>query len=156
MVRMTTGLESGSQRVLNLMRKGTRIDRTERAIRAAHAAGISVRVTMITGYPGETAEDVRETTAFIRRLSGELDRVVLNRFQIITGSPFHRTMEDQPHAAAGVTQLTYNHGQAQISHHSPRTEQRGYRAAIHELIRVVHRINRRTLASPGRAFEGVM
>lgn len=156
MVRMTTGLESGSQRVLNLMHKGTRIERTERALRAAHAAGISVRVTMITGYPGETEEDVRETSAFIRRLSGVLDRVVLNRFQIITGSPFHRALEHQPKAGAGMTQLTYNHGQAQISHHYTQTERRAYRAAIHELIRVVHRINRRPLASPSRAFEGVM
>lgn len=84
-VRLTTGLESGSQRVLDLMKKGTRIEITGQFLKEAQEAGISVRCTMISGFPGERAED--KSSDFICRHHGHIERVVLNRFQIVTGAP---------------------------------------------------------------------
>ena len=47
MRRVSFGLESGSQALLDAMDKGCRIEMNEAFVRNAHAAGISVRCTMI-------------------------------------------------------------------------------------------------------------
>lgn len=156
MVRLTTGLESGSQRVLSAMRKGTRLEETARVIRDAGEAGISVRTTMIIGYPGETAEDVEATTAFLRSLDGHIERIVLNRLQIVTGAGMHRRMEEAPERLPGVTPLTVNHRMASVPHHYAESERRPYRRAVHKLIDLVHEVNRRPLRRGAEAFEGVM
>jgi len=49
LVRVTTGLESGSQAVLDRMAKGTDLGTTSIFLRSASDAGISVRTTMILG-----------------------------------------------------------------------------------------------------------
>lgn len=156
MVRLTTGLESGSQRVLNLMRKGTKLEETERVIRNAHAAGISVRVTMIIGYPGETHEDIRATIDYLKSLGRCIERISLNRFQIITGSPIQREIEETPYKYPSVTQLTVDHQQASVRHHNTANEQAKYRRSVFKLIRIVHGVNRRSIHTNGKVFEGVM
>ncbi len=52
--KLMFGFESGSQRVLDLVEKGTNLDEARRVIRAAHAAGISVTLYTMVGLPTET------------------------------------------------------------------------------------------------------
>jgi len=61
------GLESGSQRVLDRMRKGFRISDAERVIRQTYATGIDVALNFMFGHPGETEDDFKETLDFISR-----------------------------------------------------------------------------------------
>ena len=61
------GVESGSQKILNAMKKGTTVERNEKAIRWAKEVGLSVSVSVIIGYPGETADTLKQTMDFIRR-----------------------------------------------------------------------------------------
>ena len=61
------GVESGSQKILNAMRKGTTVEQNERAIRWAKEAGLSVTISVIIGYPGETMDTLEQTLDFIRR-----------------------------------------------------------------------------------------
>jgi anaerobic magnesium-protoporphyrin IX monomethyl ester cyclase len=70
------GVESGSQKILNAMKKGTTVDQNERAIRWAKEAGLSVSVSMIVGYPGETADTLEKTLDFIQRT--EPDSVLMS------------------------------------------------------------------------------
>jgi anaerobic magnesium-protoporphyrin IX monomethyl ester cyclase len=156
MVRVTTGLESGSQRVLDRMVKGTNIPVTSQVLRDAHAAGISVRNTMIVGFPGEEAEDVLASAEFLETHGDCIERVMLNRFQIMTGTHFHRALERHPERFPGVTRVTTNHRMAQVDHHYRPTERRDYRRAVMRLLKAVHHINRRPLSERAREFEGVM
>ena len=156
MVRLTTGLESGSQRVLDSMAKGTNLEVTSQCLRDARDAGISARTTMIVGYPGEQTDDVDQTSRFLREHESCIERVSLNRFQIMTGTRFHRRLEQSSRHAPGVTELTVNHRMAQLGHHYVPTEDRAYRRAVRGLIAAVHRINRRDLRDEASAFEGVM
>ena len=156
LVRLTTGLESGSQRVLDAMRKGTDVERSSRFIRDANAAGISVRVTMILGYPGEQAADVAMTARFLEQHEAHLGRVSVNRFQLITGTTVHRQLEKRPEGSPGVALATVNHRLAQIDHSCPSTHSKKYRRAVGDVLNVVHRINRRGLSEGARGFEGVM
>lgn len=60
------GLESASQRVLNLMRKGTRVEHFRPILEACRGAGIAVRYDFMVGFPGETEEDVGWTFDFLQ------------------------------------------------------------------------------------------
>ena len=55
------GIESGSQFILDRMRKGLTVERIRQGIGAAKAAGLLVRVYLMVGFPGETWQTVRET-----------------------------------------------------------------------------------------------
>ena len=59
------GVESGSQQMLNTMRKGTTVEQNARAIKWAKEAGISVAISLVIGYPGETPEMLKQTIDFM-------------------------------------------------------------------------------------------
>ncbi len=60
------GAESGSQRILDAMEKGIRVDQIREAARRLHRAGLAVGFFLQFGYPGETLGDIRRTLALIR------------------------------------------------------------------------------------------
>jgi anaerobic magnesium-protoporphyrin IX monomethyl ester cyclase len=66
------GLESGNQRVLNLMDKGTKVEEVAQTLARAHAAGIKNHVFMICGFPTETVEEFEDT---IRMLDENKDHI---------------------------------------------------------------------------------
>jgi radical SAM superfamily enzyme YgiQ (UPF0313 family) len=60
------GAESGSQRILDAMEKGTRVDQIREAAQRLHARGIDVGFFLQFGYAGETREDIERTRALVR------------------------------------------------------------------------------------------
>jgi hypothetical protein len=58
---MLWGLESGNQRVLDLMDKGTVVDDVAVTLRRAAAAGIRNHVFLICGFPTESEEEFQDT-----------------------------------------------------------------------------------------------
>lgn len=59
------GVESGSQKMLNAMKKGTTVEQNARAIKWAKEVGISVAISVVVGYPGETPDILQQTLDFI-------------------------------------------------------------------------------------------
>lgn len=59
------GLESGNQRVLDLMDKGTQLPDVSKVLRRAYAAGIYNHVFMICGFPTETEAEFAQTVKFL-------------------------------------------------------------------------------------------
>jgi radical SAM superfamily enzyme YgiQ (UPF0313 family) len=64
-LQVAVGFESGSQRVLDAIGKGTTVERNLEAARRIREAGLKVRGCFILGVPGETPEDIRLTERFI-------------------------------------------------------------------------------------------
>jgi anaerobic magnesium-protoporphyrin IX monomethyl ester cyclase len=60
------GAESGSQKILDAMEKGTTVDQIYEASRRLHAAGIQVAFFLQFGYPGETRADIELTLQMVR------------------------------------------------------------------------------------------
>jgi radical SAM superfamily enzyme YgiQ (UPF0313 family) len=60
------GAESGSQKVLDAMEKGTTISQIHQASRLLHKAGIRVGFFLQYGYPGETMEDIEKTLQMVK------------------------------------------------------------------------------------------
>jgi anaerobic magnesium-protoporphyrin IX monomethyl ester cyclase len=62
------GAESGSQKILDAMDKGTKVEQIYEATRQLHAHGVKVAFFLQFGYPGETREDIEQTLKLVRDL----------------------------------------------------------------------------------------
>jgi radical SAM superfamily enzyme YgiQ (UPF0313 family) len=60
------GAESGSQRILDAMEKGTRVGQIRTAASRLHDAGIEVGFFLQFGYPGERLDDIARTLTMVR------------------------------------------------------------------------------------------
>lgn len=67
-VQIEYGFESGSQRVLDAMRKKSTVEAGVRAAALTRECGIRVFANMIFGYPGETEADFDLSAAFIKKI----------------------------------------------------------------------------------------
>ncbi|HXH81897.1 MAG TPA: hopanoid biosynthesis associated radical SAM protein HpnJ [Candidatus Tectomicrobia bacterium] len=74
---LLVGYESGSQAILNRVKKGVRLDVARQFARDARRLGIAVHGTFILGLPGETRETIRETIAFAREVEPDTIQVSL-------------------------------------------------------------------------------
>jgi anaerobic magnesium-protoporphyrin IX monomethyl ester cyclase len=61
------GVESGSQKVLDAMDKGTRVDQVYKAREHLRRQGIRACFFLQLGYPGETWEDIQQTVQLVRQ-----------------------------------------------------------------------------------------
>ena len=66
-VEVWLGVESGSQKILDAMDKGTRVEQVGAARERLGKAGIRTCYFLQFGYPGETWDDIRQTVALVRR-----------------------------------------------------------------------------------------
>ena len=62
------GLESGCQKTIDKLDKGTKIDEVISSCRDATNAGLTVHLTMMVGYPWETREDAMQTVQLAKAL----------------------------------------------------------------------------------------
>lgn len=60
------GIESGSQKMLDRMKKGITVEEAKRAIALTKEANIQVQCSFILGLPGETRHTIRDTLMFIK------------------------------------------------------------------------------------------
>jgi len=65
---LSFGVESGSQKILDLMNKGTKVEDIRNSIALAKEYGMKCRCYLIAGYPGETIETLDETISLIREV----------------------------------------------------------------------------------------
>jgi len=86
------GLESANQSTLDRICKRTRVEDIEAGCRAAKAAGLTVHLTMIVGYPWETEEDALRTLALAERLmkKGWADLLQSTTIVPYPGTPLYR------------------------------------------------------------------
>ena len=66
--RIFFGIESGDDRILKLMNKNITAEQAQRAVEAAHRAGLEVGAFFILFYPGDTEESVLATLRYATRL----------------------------------------------------------------------------------------
>jgi anaerobic magnesium-protoporphyrin IX monomethyl ester cyclase len=93
--RVYLGLESGSRRTLEMMRKRVSVDDGARTAAVYRAAGIGVAAFFIVGYPGETVADVEQT--FALALDLPLDEISFNVPMPLPGSAlWERLALDDP------------------------------------------------------------
>ncbi len=86
---LSFGNESGNQRVLELMRKKTEIERNRQITTDAARAGIGVHLQNFIGFPGETLEEANDTVEFLISVKDYACSFALATFQLAEYSPVH-------------------------------------------------------------------
>lgn len=87
------GIESGSQRILTLMKKHLTVEKIREQIHLIkNCSKIKVTGFFIVGYPGETEEEVRQTVKFAMELG--LDRANFFNFSPFPGSTDYTRLKE--------------------------------------------------------------
>jgi len=92
-VTISIGVESGSQRILNIMNKDSSIEEMQRAIRAASKVGIKIQTLFMVGYPTETWKDFYKTIKFVRDNSKHIFHAFYTPTSILEGTVLYNTAE---------------------------------------------------------------
>lgn len=86
--QVSFGIESGSQRILELIGKQATLAQIREAVRMTRAAGLRAKGFFILGHPGETRETLRETIDFALQLP--LNDISVSLMTPFPGTELHR------------------------------------------------------------------
>ena len=87
------GAESGSQKILDAMDKGTKVEQIYAAAERLHQAEIEVGFFLQFGYPGETREDIERTLQMVRDCKP--DDIGMSVSYPLPGTKFHETVKQE-------------------------------------------------------------
>ncbi len=99
------GIESGSDRILGLIRKGTDRETLTRVNRAFAAAGIATEWMTFTDHPTEKVDEALETVFWIDEEKDHISLFIVGRFGLERGSAIA-----QDPAAYGISQVYFARG----------------------------------------------
>ena len=68
-LRIHYGIEAGTQKILNILRKGITLDLARKTINLTKKAGIQTLVYFMIGNPAETHDDIKQSMAFAKKLN---------------------------------------------------------------------------------------
>lgn len=88
------GAQSGSERILKIIRRGHTVESVERAVKMIKNAGLRPHVDFIFGFPFETEDDVEANIAFMTKLIELYDaKIHAHTFMPLPGSDFESLNE---------------------------------------------------------------
>ncbi|MCK6551100.1 B12-binding domain-containing radical SAM protein [Myxococcota bacterium] len=90
--RINFGFESGSQRILDAMKKGTNVVDARRVAKEMHQLGITMGGYVLFGYPGEEWEDIEATIQLVKDIA-PVDYSVSVALPM-PGTEFHELVHD--------------------------------------------------------------
>jgi len=83
------GVESGSQRMLNVMNKNITVGTQERGLKLAKEAGLKVRAQIMIACPNEDDVSISETVAFIKKNKEYVDKWGVHTFVCFPSCEFY-------------------------------------------------------------------
>jgi anaerobic magnesium-protoporphyrin IX monomethyl ester cyclase len=86
------GIESGSQRILDMMKKNLTLELIEEKVNLIVEAGLEPCGFFIIGFPGETIEDIKATIKFAKKL--KLKRAHFSNFLPLPGTEATRQLTE--------------------------------------------------------------
>lgn len=95
------GAESGSQRILDAMDKGTKVEQIHQATRLLRSKGVRVCFFLQFGYLDETEEDVERTIRMVEELMP--DDIGVSISYPLPGTSFHERVKDELSGKANWT-----------------------------------------------------
>lgn len=80
------GVESGSQQMLDRMKKGYVIDVIEKNLKDCYEVKLPVHINLVVGFPGENKKTIEETLEFLKRNHEYLYKVEINALNIFSNT----------------------------------------------------------------------
>jgi radical SAM superfamily enzyme YgiQ (UPF0313 family) len=87
------GVESGCQRILDLIDKGTVVEKMSDVLTNSSLAGIKNHVFIIFGFPTETRNELKQTLDFLYKLKDHIHAIHKGAFQLKIGSRVYENPE---------------------------------------------------------------
>lgn len=84
---VSIGIESGSDRMLQVINKKTTVEMNRKACAHVREAGLHLGTSFMIGIPGETETEMNETLAFMQNINCGL--MGIGTFRPLPGSPFY-------------------------------------------------------------------
>lgn len=85
--KLQIGVESGSRRVLQMMKKPYLPETASENIKAAKRSGMETEIFLLVGFPGETEKEFRRTIDFLKKNSRYIDVIKsINTLHLIAGT----------------------------------------------------------------------
>lgn len=138
------GAESGSQKILDAMDKGTTVEQIYKATRLLKAKGILVAFFIQFGYLGETQEDIQKTIGMIEELVP--DNIGISVSYPLPGTKFYDKVKDDLKLKANWTDSDDLAMMFQGTYHS------GYYKKLHRYVHKVFR-KRQAIQNMGRLLR---
>jgi anaerobic magnesium-protoporphyrin IX monomethyl ester cyclase len=85
------GIESGSQRILDALKKGVRVERALESLRICLDAGLSLTLYVMVGANGESEETIEETIHFFKELVTPFNAYHFKKIHFFMLTPFPGT-----------------------------------------------------------------
>jgi len=85
------GAESGSQKVLDAMEKGTKVEQIREAAQNVHQTDMRIGFFLQFGYPGETRDDIADTLQLVR--DAKPDDIGISVSYPLPGTKFHERVK---------------------------------------------------------------
>ena len=98
-VQLRWGVETGSERMLKKINKGTTKESIKNTLAYAHSIGINNYITLISGLAGELESDVEETKVFVQEIAPYVDSAQeciygeLGHFPLVVFEPLKNKMK---------------------------------------------------------------
>ena len=100
--RIWIGAESGSQRILDAMRRDVTLEEVHRAVQLAHSHGMQVGMFLMWGYEGEEFEDIAATVDLVREANP--DTFLTTVSYPIKGTPYFDAVRERVHMSQDWSQ----------------------------------------------------
>lgn len=91
--RVWIGSESGSQRILDAMQRGVRVEQVREAVRLAKSHGIQTGMFLMWGYEGEDLADIEATVDHVRACRPDVYLTTVT--YPIKGTPYYEEVGDR-------------------------------------------------------------
>jgi radical SAM superfamily enzyme YgiQ (UPF0313 family) len=91
--RVWVGSESGSQRILDAMERGVRVEEVHRAISLCRARGIETGMFLMWGYEGEQVSDIEATVEHVKACLPDIFFTTVS--YPIQGTPYYQEVRDR-------------------------------------------------------------
>ena len=93
--KISFGLESGSQMILDLMRKKTTVEQGKKAVEIVKKHGLEIHASLMLGNVGETVQTIKETINFAKSL--DLDNATFFITSPFPGTDLYQIAQDLGH-----------------------------------------------------------
>jgi anaerobic magnesium-protoporphyrin IX monomethyl ester cyclase len=91
--RVWIGSESGSQRILDSMDRGVKLEQVQNAVELSRSRGIQSGMFLMWGYDGEEIEDIEATVRHVSKSQPDIFFTTVS--YPIKGTPYYQKVQDQ-------------------------------------------------------------
>ncbi|MFC1806894.1 B12-binding domain-containing radical SAM protein [Candidatus Omnitrophota bacterium] len=153
------GVESGCQRVLDLMNKGIRISIVKQVLKKSSENKIANLCFIFFGFPGETKKEAQQTVKFLKENADSIEDILYNIFYLNLNSPIGKNPEKwginikNENSFSAKSGMSCNESRTFLTRFKAECEANSIKIASNKLIYALHGHKRRMLRFLNSSYQ---